>query len=167
LALLPASLPDFRVVLASAGTLLQDARTLADKILPPAIREKVHFLNGVTHDGILRNLQSAHVYTSVSRSDGTSISLLEALSCGLFPVLSDIPQNREWIDPKLGNGMLVPLDNPSEYARQLSKAIRDADRRSEASSFNRRLVLERADSRKTMAHVACILKNAIDEAKRN
>ena len=161
LALLPNSLPDFRVVFPSAGDLLSETQELADKILSPELRRRVHFLNGVTDEDLLRNLQSAHIYTSVSRSDGTSISLLEALSCGLFPVLSDIPPNREWIDRKVGNGMLVPLDKPEEYARQLKEAILASAHRIAVSPFNRRLILERADSRKTMARVASLLGNTI------
>ena len=161
LALLPNSLPDFRVVFPSAGDLLSETQELADKILSPELRRRVRFLNGVTDEDLLRNLQSAHIYTSVSRSDGTSISLLEALSCGLFPVLSDIPANREWIDRKVGNGMLVPLDKPVEYARQLKEAILAPAHRAAVSPFNRRLILERADSRETMARVASLLGNTI------
>jgi glycosyltransferase involved in cell wall biosynthesis len=161
LALLPKSLPDFRVVFPSAGALLSETRELADKILSPELRRRVHFLNGVTDEDLLHCLQSAHIYTSVSRSDGTSISLLEALSCGLFPVLSDIPPNREWIDHKVGNGMLVPLDRPEEYALQLTEAILASAQRNAVSPFNRELILERADSRKTMARVACLLEDTI------
>jgi glycosyltransferase involved in cell wall biosynthesis len=159
--LLPRSVPDFRVVFTSAGELLSETQALADRILSSEVREKVSFLNGVTDECMLENLQKAHIYTSLSRYDGTSISLLEALSCGLFPILSDIPQNREWIDPQVGNGMLVPLDEPATYAKRLEEAIRNQSHRGTLRSFNRRLILERADGRKTMAHVATLLEDAI------
>jgi len=161
LALLPDSLPDFRVVFTSTGNTLNEARSLADRVLAPAMRRRVQFLNGVTDEGMLQNLQSAHMYTSMSRYDGTSISLLEALSCGLFPVLSDIPQNREWIDPDVRNGMLVPLDQPARYAQQLADAIRESAHRKSVAEFNRRLILDRADGRRTMAHVANLLEEAV------
>jgi glycosyltransferase involved in cell wall biosynthesis len=160
-ALLPASLPEFRVVLTSTGESFNYTRDLADNILAPNIRERVKFLNGVTDEAMLENLRSAHIYTSVSRYDGTSISLLEALSCGLFPVLSDIPQNAEWIDRHARNGMLVPLDEPAEYARQLAQAIEGAVHRKSMASFNRALILERADGRKTMEEMATMLEAAV------
>ena len=161
LSLLPASIPDFRVVFTSAGELLEETQALADRILSPEVRQKVSFLNGVTDEGMLENLQNAHIYTSLSRYDGTSISLLEAMSCGLFPILSDIPQNREWIDPHVRNGMLVPLDQPATYAQRLEEAIRNRAHRNSMGPFNRRLILERADGRKTMAQVASLLESAI------
>jgi glycosyltransferase involved in cell wall biosynthesis len=161
LSFLPDSLPDFRVVFTSAGDLLDQTRSLADRILSPAMRQRVSFLNGVTDEGMLEHLRSAHIYTSLSRYDGTSISLLEALSSGLFPILSDIPQNREWIDPQMRNGMLVPLDKPRIYAESLAEAIRNDAHCRAVRGFNRRLILDRADGRKTMVKVTSLLEAAI------
>ncbi len=109
----------------------------------------------------------AHIYTSISRYDGTSISLLEALSCGLYPILSDIPQNREWIDPQARNGMLVPLDQPAEYARRIAEAIQDLAHRKSMASFNRALILTQADGRKTMNYVASRLEEAVVSGSRS
>jgi glycosyltransferase involved in cell wall biosynthesis len=92
---------------------------------------------------------------------------LEALSCGLYPILSDIPQDREWIDPHVRNGTLVPLDQPQKYACILEEAIRNSAHRKTVLAFNRRLILERADGRKTMAHVASLLEAAIGSRSKN
>jgi glycosyltransferase involved in cell wall biosynthesis len=167
LALLPESLPNFKVVFTSTGPSIDEHRALADRILTPALRQRVHFLNGVTDEEMIENLRSAHIYTSMSRYDGTSISLLEALSCGLYPVLSDIPQNREWIDPQVRNGMLVPLDQPAQYATKLEEAICNSAHRKAVAAFNRRLILDRADGRKTMARVASLLEAAIGAQRRS
>jgi glycosyltransferase involved in cell wall biosynthesis len=110
---------------------------------------------------MLANLQDSSVYVSLSRSDGTSISLLEALSCGLFPILSDIPQNREWIDPSLENGILVPLDRPVELAAALRRAVTDASLRERAAVVNRRLIEERADARRNMTTLASRLQEMV------
>jgi glycosyltransferase involved in cell wall biosynthesis len=163
LAQLPAALPEFRIVFTSTGTSLGEDRAFAEQTLSRSLLERVQFLNGVTDEAMLENLRNAHIFTSMARYDGTSISLLEALSCGLFPVLSDIPQNREWIDPLARNGMLVPLDQPAVFAKHLAEAIRDSSLRTGVAAFNRRLVLERADGRKTMAHMASLLETAIGQ----
>jgi glycosyltransferase involved in cell wall biosynthesis len=48
-------------------------------------------------------LRTADLYASAARSDGTSLSLLEALACGLPAVVTDLPGNREWVTgPALG-----------------------------------------------------------------
>jgi len=161
LALLPQSVPEFRVVFTSAGETLDETRRLADRVLSPSIRSRVEFLNGVTDEVMLQNLCNAQIYTSFSTYDGTSISLLEALSCGLFPVVSDIQPNREWIDPQLRNGILVPLEKPEECAKALEQALVEAAWRREAAKVNRQLILERADGRKNMRFVASVLQAAI------
>ncbi len=151
LALLPETLPLDRVIFASSGPDLERVKALAGDILPTHLQNKVVFCGGVTDEEMKRYLQESSIYVSLSRSDGTSISTLEALSCGLFPVVSDIPQNREWVDPNKGNGILVPLDQPAVLASALKRAILDESLRKKARCMNRALILERADGRRNMA----------------
>jgi len=42
---------------------------------------------------------AADLYISTSHSDGSSVSLLEALACAKPALISDIPANREWVTP--------------------------------------------------------------------
>ncbi|MGH7744441.1 MAG: glycosyltransferase, partial [Candidatus Dormibacteria bacterium] len=91
-----------------------------------------------------------------------SSSLLEGLACGLFPVLSDIPANREWIFPGAQNGLLVPLDNHKALASALAQAIQNEALRVSAQSFNRKLVVDRADDRKNIG----VLSNEIESLVR-
>lgn len=167
LATIKKDLGDYRIVFVSSGPRLSAVKTLADHFLTEQTRRRVSFLGGVTDEEMLQNLQSAHVYVSLSRSDGTSISLLEALSCGLFPILSDIPQNREWIDPGLENGILVPLDQPKILGKALERAILDSALRERASVLNRKLVVERADARKNSALLAANLEVIVGSYNKN
>ena len=161
LATMPQNLPVYRVTFTSPGELLEETQLFADRILPGWLRHRVEFLNGVTDDKMVTSLQNSHIYVSLSRYDGTSISLLEALSCGLFPVLSDIPQNREWIDPSLSNGLLAPLDQPKALAEALVRALSDEKTRQRARSINRQMILDRADGRKNMAILAHELEKVV------
>jgi glycosyltransferase involved in cell wall biosynthesis len=151
LAYLPEDLLEHEVVFAAAGPQLESARSLAGQILTPNQRSRVKFLGGASRDLLAELLSRAHIYVSVSRSDGTSISLLEALASGAFPVLSEIPANQEWIQPELENGLLVPCDDAPELARALARVIKDEKLRSAASLMNRKLILERADLKSNMA----------------
>jgi len=42
--------------------------------------------------------RGADVYVSTSKSDGSSVSLLEAMGCGRPVLVTDIPGNREWVE---------------------------------------------------------------------
>jgi glycosyltransferase involved in cell wall biosynthesis len=75
--------------------------------------------------------------------DGTSVSLLEALASGAFPVVTDIPANREWItDGK--NGFLVPTDEENILAKRIIEAIRNKALLEESSYENMCLMKEKA-----------------------
>lgn len=161
LSLLPTDTPDFRLTFTSAGPTLDGVRTSADRSLPPRIRARIEFLGGTSSERFLSVLRGSDVYVSVSRSDGTSISLLEALACSLFPVLSDIPPNREWIEPGSDSGLLVPLDRPADLARALREAITDAPRRERAAAQNRKRVVGLANSGETARALEAALENVI------
>ena len=73
------------------------------------INSSVKFLGRVPHEEMPNLLAQADIYVSTSLHDGTSVSLLEAMGSGAFPVVTDIPSNREWIING-ENGFLVSED---------------------------------------------------------
>jgi len=86
----------------------------------------VQFLGRLPHEKMAELLSQADIYVSTSLSDGTSVSLLEAMGSGAFPIVTDIPANREWIvDGR--NGFLVPVDQAEILADRIVNAIRDRD----------------------------------------
>jgi len=158
LAKMPALGVAYETIFAAPGPLLDRVRGIADQVLTPERRKWIQFLGGISKNDLAAVLKSSHVYVSVSRSDGTSSSLMEGLACGLFPVLSDIPANREWIFPEAQNGLLVPLGDTSALAGALARAIKDTQLRSNASRFNRKLILDFAADRKNIR----ILSNELE-----
>lgn len=101
------------------------------------------FVGAVDHERVPTLLRESHIYVSMSLSDTTSVSLLEAMACGLFPIVSDIPANREWIEDGK-NGVLVPVERPMLLATAIAQAWRDDDLRRRAREANLALITERA-----------------------
>ena len=60
--------------------------------------DRVHFPGLISKEKLVDYYRAADLYVSASHSDGSSISLLEALACGAPVLLSDIPGNREWVE---------------------------------------------------------------------
>jgi glycosyltransferase involved in cell wall biosynthesis len=114
----------------------------------------VRFLGSIPHEQMPALLKSSHIYVSTSLSDGTSVSLLEAMACGLFPVVTDIPANREWIEDGK-NGFLVPTNDELALAERLTMGIEDEGLRQNAREMNIKRVREKASweriSQKVMA----------------
>jgi glycosyltransferase involved in cell wall biosynthesis len=96
-------------------------------------------------EALAETLRRATVYTSVPPSDGVSASLLEAMACGLVPVVTNLRTNRDWVDDGV-NGLLVPepvtVENTSAA---LERALGDEELRRRARALNVARVRERAD----------------------
>ncbi len=113
--------------------------------------DRVTFHGAVTPAEVERYVGASDVYVSVSESDGVSLALLEALSLGAVPVLSDIPANRPWVNDG-ATGILVDID-PADIADGIKRAARlDRER---VAADNLSVVGERADRDTNLA--ACEL----------
>jgi glycosyltransferase involved in cell wall biosynthesis len=71
--------------------LLGEVQTL---MAQPALRDRVHLLGRVDHPRVERLMRAADIFVLGSRREGSGCSLVEALACGLPPVVTDIPSFR-------------------------------------------------------------------------
>lgn len=74
----------------------------------------------------------SRIFVSIPSTDATSVSLLEAMSCGCIPVVSDLPSNREWIldgingiieQPRGENPFHRALEIPGEEAMRINRSL--------------------------------------------
>lgn len=73
-------------------------------------------------DDIHRLLAAFSLFTMSSRSEGTSVSLLEAMSSGLCPVVTDVGGNSAVLGADLQH-RLVPSENPDRLAAAWHDAL--------------------------------------------
>ena len=104
--------------------------------------DRVQFAGQVRQDDLPDYYCSADLYVSASHSDGSSVSLMEALASGLPAIVSDIPGNREWITPG-EQGWLFPDGDDEALASLILQAYRSAPL--PALSSRRQLAEQRAD----------------------
>ena len=90
------------------------------------ISSYIEFLGRIPHEKMADLLAQADIYVSTSLYDGTSVSLLEAMGSGAFPIVTDIPANREWIISG-ENGFLVPINEERILGKRIIDAIRNRD----------------------------------------
>ena len=133
--------PELRLVMLGSGS----QAVLIQKILGDGgVLDKVQFPGQVDQTRLPGYYQSADLYISASHSDGTSISLLEALACGKPVIVSDIPGNREWIEQ--GNqGWLYPEGDAGALAEAILTALKQREKLFEMGRSARRLAEQRAD----------------------
>lgn len=132
---------DASLVFTAIGSKLPECQQLVSSY---SGRSVISFLGGCYGDDMRSQLRDSELYVSMSLSDGSSTSLLEAMAVGCFPVVSDIPANREW--KEAGCDMeLVPVGDAKTLGDRISSLLKDKDRLRRGSKTNR-AVVERVGS---------------------
>ena len=134
--------PNLRLALAGDGS---QRRALEDQAAAAGLGGAVRFLGQLADDEVFSCFCESDIYASCALCDGTSVSLLEAMSAGIMPLVTDIPSNREWITPPT-NGWLASPGAPGVFAAAMIEAADvTPERRAGIRAQNRRQVAERAD----------------------
>jgi glycosyltransferase involved in cell wall biosynthesis len=87
--------PTWKLRIAASGSGTERLKQLAEQHLPVSSVEFIGFQSATENR---ENYLRSSVYVSIPNTDGTSISLLEAMAYGCLPIVSDLPANREWIE---------------------------------------------------------------------
>jgi len=90
---------DYRVRIAGSGL---DTRDLISDAAELGILDRVDFLGWLPKTATIEELASACIYVNPSKSDGSSVSMLEAMAAGVVVVASDSKGNSEWVTPESG-----------------------------------------------------------------
>lgn len=125
-----------RLVLAGDGSMRAGLETLAAEL---DLGDAVTFLGWWDDpEGLLRALD---VFVLSSLSEGTSISLLEALSTGCCPVVTRVGGNADVLGPDLAHRLVISED-PASIAEGLVRAVVDVEAREADARRGRRRVEE-------------------------
>jgi len=133
--------PQLRLIMLGNGS---QAGRLRKLFLQGQVAERVLFPGQVSQRDLPRYYHAADLYLSASHSDGTSISLLEAMACGLPVLVSDIPGNREWVEHGV-QGWLFADGDAEALAQGILQAVENRQRLAEMGRAARALVKQRAN----------------------
>jgi glycosyltransferase involved in cell wall biosynthesis len=136
-----AKVPDVYVLLLGSGPLEKELRKIVKGL---KIEPIVKFIGEVPYDEMPAYLNASDLYISSSLSDGTSVSLLEAMACGLPVVVTDVPAILEWVENGV-NGLVVPRRSIDELADAIVYLLQHEDIRKEMGEKNIAIAKERAD----------------------
>lgn len=82
------------------------------------LEDQVEWLGRVHNDDLPEQLAKAEIYLAIPETEGVSASLFEALACGCYPIVTDLPANRAFIRNGQ-NGLLVKVANPQDLADKI------------------------------------------------
>lgn len=166
------------------ATLIDACRLLADRGLPfhltlcgdgsergaiearigqARLNGRVSLFGHFRHEEVPDLLRQADVYVALPEIDGASASLFEAMSAGLYPVVSDIAANQQWIRAGI-NGALVSYRSPEHVAAALERAAADPQLRQRAVDRNLELARTRLDIRTNTRRFIAFFEEVVREA---
>lgn len=91
------------------------------------LQNQVTWLGRVPNDLLPQELAKAQLYIAIPETEGVSASLFEAMACGCFPIVTDLPANRAFIQNGR-NGLLVEVGNPTDLAEKIEIYSRNPSR---------------------------------------
>jgi glycosyltransferase involved in cell wall biosynthesis len=136
--------PRLRLLLLGEGSMRP---SLQRRIELAGLQSRVSFAGAVSEDLLPQYYRASDLYVSASHSDGSSVSLLEAMACGLASVVSDLPSNQEWVKPGV-HGWLFPAGDSQALAEGIRQALVDPTRRASMGTAARARVENDADWRR-------------------
>lgn len=110
----------------------------------PLLAARVHLLGRVPHERVQELCRAADFFVLGSQREGSGYALMEAMACGLTPVVTDIPSFRRMT----GDGRVGALYPPGDGARaaallvELDRGDRANQARSVRAHFERHLSFE-------------------------
>lgn len=119
-------------------------RKIEKRVSAAGLQAQVSFQGQISFNELPGYYQRADVYISSSFSDGSSISLLEAMACGLPALVSDIPGNREWVSEEV-NGWRFLTGDAGELTKCMQIAAQDLARCQEFGRQARLIAIARAN----------------------
>ena len=121
---------------------------------------KKSILGFIPYEENLAHVASSKIYISLTTSDGTALSLVEAMYLGAIPIVSDIKPNRELIQEGV-SGFLVPIEADA-LREKIEMILSLSDEKiQEIQAYNRALVLEKFNFKKNFKNLKAVVEEKI------
>ncbi|MBN1506431.1 MAG: glycosyltransferase family 4 protein [Sedimentisphaerales bacterium] len=145
-----ARIPDIKVAVVGDGKLRDELHRLAARL-----RVDRHVCFAGHQDNVEGWLRKSKVFALTSDSEGLSLSMMEAMMCGLPAVVSDVGDLGDLVENGV-NGYLVPRRSPELFADRIVELLLD-DRKLAAFSQAARNSALRYTTQATVKHWDSIL----------
>jgi glycosyltransferase involved in cell wall biosynthesis len=84
------------------------------------IDDQINFIGRIDNAELPHYLSQSHLYLSTPVTEGASSSLMEAMAAGCFPIVTNLPGNKSFIENGK-NGILVDVGSPKSLADAILK----------------------------------------------
>ena len=134
---------------------------LEEMVYKLGVAKNVRFVGLVPNRKIPTFLKASDIYVSTSLSDTRSVSMLEAMACGLPIVTTDLEANKECIKNGIG-GYLIPKKNYKVLAEKIIYLLGNKDIRKRFGVINRKYVEREGNYEKEMRKMEKLYEELIE-----
>lgn len=140
---------DVRLLMLGDGSMKEG---IASFVETANLCDKTHLAGQVAEDALPDYFAEADLYVSATGCDGSSVSLLQAMACGLPVAVADGYGNKEWV--KHGeNGWLYPVGDINALAHVILEGLDDTAAKERAVKLNVQVTQARSDWDKNFVRV--------------
>jgi glycosyltransferase involved in cell wall biosynthesis len=125
------------------------------------VMDRVTFGGQISQTDLLRWYHMADLYISPSHVDGSSVSLMEALACGLPCIVSDIPANKEWVIEN-ENGWSFRDGDMDHLVEKILEAVAQREKLPGIGRASRRYAERRADWKKNVEALMNVYRTIVE-----
>lgn len=122
------------------------ADTIAEYVAQNHLQDKVQLLGRLPKSKMDDFWKAQDVFVNVSEYEGTSLSMLEAMSFGCVPVVTDVSGAREFIEEG-ENGYICGVGDIEGIAECVAELAENRDRLKIYGEKSRNVILERCNSK--------------------
>ena len=108
--------------MAYLGTTCRAEQTLAD--YPPSLHDRVTALPYFANADLPKLLEQQQIFIMPSTYEGFGIAPLEAMACGLVPIVTNIAGPAEYVVHG-SNGLVIPVDDADALMEAITRLIED------------------------------------------
>ncbi|MEK7403983.1 MAG: glycosyltransferase family 4 protein [Acidobacteriota bacterium] len=145
-----ARFPEAVFLIGGTGSL---AAALAGLAAELGVQDSVRFLGALSQEALPAYLASSDVYVSTALSDGgIAASTAEAMASSLPVVITDVADNRQWVEDG-ASGFLVPPGQPGVLAQRIVQLLEAEGMRARMGARSRQIIAERNNLHTEMSKV--------------
>lgn len=154
-----------RLVISRYGAVREYEDRLRRRVEELGLEGEVKWIDEISLAELPGAYNASDVVVSIPRTDGTPMTVLEAMSCGRPVVVCDVPSLLEWV--KDGeNGYVAPSHDSDSVGDCIKKLlVAPHDEKKKISQSNRREILKRASLEVCLGQLERIYVKAVETQK--
>jgi glycosyltransferase involved in cell wall biosynthesis len=156
-------IPETKFVIAGKGSEEKRLKELAKSL---GIADSVKFIGFIQNDELPQYLNTMDVYVSTSLSDaGIAASTAEAMACGLPVIVTDVADNRKWVEDGV-SGFVIQMKDPKSLAEKIIYLLKNEDIRKQFGKISRKIIETRNNYYKEMGKMEGIYEQLVQRREK-